>query len=335
MISGNSPIHLRYYCMSKPLTASDRATLVKLAGSLPKGSPEKRAILAGLKLGSKKVAGIKILVIKNGEKQGYTAAQIARMLDGQGRVLPRYREDENPAKWLFWAGSRHQEDGSPNPTARKFGGPWVGPDGWKKTGLLLQKILAWPKTVLLNFDPPPMGPKMVPTLRVLLEETASMSSGPHPLDPHAAIIAFSQVLEDYNIEEDAGDPESENYALATELTEDESQGQKMMELEQQSYEYLIDLFKGFDLDQEGHDQDGLVVKIRVRSWEDVKKVDEIISANHTGGDDEIDGGAPYFVARGFELLPNGAGFGSGGPRYGSGPGLTGEISDWLEQHKEA
>ena len=35
--------------MSRPLTASDRSRLIKLARSLPKGSGERRAILAGLK----------------------------------------------------------------------------------------------------------------------------------------------------------------------------------------------------------------------------------------------------------------------------------------------
>ena len=34
--------------MSRSLTASDRSALIKLASSLPKGSPERRTILAGL-----------------------------------------------------------------------------------------------------------------------------------------------------------------------------------------------------------------------------------------------------------------------------------------------
>ena len=39
--------------MSRNLTAQDRSSLVKLASSLPKGSPERKAILAGLgKVGS-------------------------------------------------------------------------------------------------------------------------------------------------------------------------------------------------------------------------------------------------------------------------------------------
>jgi hypothetical protein len=39
--------------MSRTLTAQDRASLIKLASDLPKGSPERKAILAGLA----KVAG--------------------------------------------------------------------------------------------------------------------------------------------------------------------------------------------------------------------------------------------------------------------------------------
>lgn len=34
--------------MSRTLTAQDRASLIRLASSLPKGSPERKAILAGL-----------------------------------------------------------------------------------------------------------------------------------------------------------------------------------------------------------------------------------------------------------------------------------------------
>ena len=34
--------------MSRTLTASDRSALIKLASTLPKGSPERKAILAGL-----------------------------------------------------------------------------------------------------------------------------------------------------------------------------------------------------------------------------------------------------------------------------------------------
>ena len=38
--------------MSKNLTASDRKALIRLASSLPAGSPERRAILAGLQKGA-------------------------------------------------------------------------------------------------------------------------------------------------------------------------------------------------------------------------------------------------------------------------------------------
>ena len=39
--------------MSRSLTASDRKSLIRLASSLPAGSPERRAILAGLGQGSR------------------------------------------------------------------------------------------------------------------------------------------------------------------------------------------------------------------------------------------------------------------------------------------
>lgn len=44
--------------MSRPLTASDRKNLIRLASELPQGSPERRAILAGLqKVSSRKWHG--------------------------------------------------------------------------------------------------------------------------------------------------------------------------------------------------------------------------------------------------------------------------------------
>lgn len=43
--------------MSRTLTASDRSTLIRLASTLPKGSEERRAILAGLKVGARLSGG--------------------------------------------------------------------------------------------------------------------------------------------------------------------------------------------------------------------------------------------------------------------------------------
>ncbi len=40
--------------MPRTLSASDRASLIRLASSLPKGSPERRAILASLSLTANK-----------------------------------------------------------------------------------------------------------------------------------------------------------------------------------------------------------------------------------------------------------------------------------------
>lgn len=41
--------------MSRTLTASDRKSLIRLAASLPKGSEDRRAILAGLKMSNKNI----------------------------------------------------------------------------------------------------------------------------------------------------------------------------------------------------------------------------------------------------------------------------------------
>lgn len=44
--------------MSRTLTAADRSSLIKLASSMPVGSPERRAILAGLQGSVTKTAGM-------------------------------------------------------------------------------------------------------------------------------------------------------------------------------------------------------------------------------------------------------------------------------------
>lgn len=56
--------------MSRKLTASDRKSLIRLASELPKGSPERKAILAGLtKTSAKKLPGFPGLVWE--DSRGY------------------------------------------------------------------------------------------------------------------------------------------------------------------------------------------------------------------------------------------------------------------------
>lgn len=53
--------------MAKTLTASDRTTLIRLASTLDKGSPERKAILAGLKKTASKTTTLKAdLKLKDG-----------------------------------------------------------------------------------------------------------------------------------------------------------------------------------------------------------------------------------------------------------------------------
>ena len=52
------------------LTASDRSSLIKLASELPKGSKERRAILAGIK-----TAGARIREFTRGDYDGFAGAE--------------------------------------------------------------------------------------------------------------------------------------------------------------------------------------------------------------------------------------------------------------------
>ena len=50
--------------MSRPLTAADRSALIKLASTLPKGSPERKTILAGLSKIEKAVQHSRLMALK-------------------------------------------------------------------------------------------------------------------------------------------------------------------------------------------------------------------------------------------------------------------------------
>ena len=73
------------------LTASDRSALIKLASSLPAGSPERKAILAGLQGSSKTAAGKSIdPILEAAKKMGRSIQLITK---GEHLVFEGQRYD--------------------------------------------------------------------------------------------------------------------------------------------------------------------------------------------------------------------------------------------------
>ena len=137
---------------------------------------------------------------------------------------------------------------------------------------------------------------------------------------HGGLLYFDIHFEEYNLEEDLGE-HGEHYHLKGEYSlEDLENGnaeltQELLELEWKALRGIErDLREVLDKDSlfprsvhnEGHDYLGvLVCKIYIKNLEELKKVNEYISSNHIGGDDEIGSDAPYHTIRGFMFFPNG------------------------------
>ena len=143
--------------MSRSLNASDRSSLIKLASDLPKGSPERKAILAGLK----KAGSLVKVIVYGGKAYDYTAEEIQEMLKAPGVLADKYKSADNLPKWLWGAGAAKEpleiSDGKivyvPNPYAKNFpGGGWptTGKKGWEQVGQILQDILESGRPVTLN-----------------------------------------------------------------------------------------------------------------------------------------------------------------------------------------
>jgi len=132
----------------------------------------------------------------------------------------------------------------------------------------------------------------------LTRRASDKTAGDHPLD-RDAIVYFGIATEDYNIEEDADNGDE----FAQSLMNDGGRG--LNKLEGDALRNLSRMFKTRIMN-EGHDGSGeLVCKLPVDSWEDIKKIDAVLSRHHIGGDDEIDTGVQYVVARDFRLYPDG------------------------------
>lgn len=88
--------------MPRTLSASDRSTLIKLASSLPKGSPEKKAILAGL--GKLSQDSLDLDLVTGGDKEKHMS--VANAKPGT-RIFERGREIGVACSggFAYWSGS--------------------------------------------------------------------------------------------------------------------------------------------------------------------------------------------------------------------------------------
>jgi hypothetical protein len=146
----------------------------------------------------------------------------------------------------------------------------------------------------------------------------------HPLNPRLAVVYFDLHTEEYNIEEDAQEGDAEAKALLNDP-------RQILRLEHKALAELSRKF-GHRISDEGHDRYGdLVCKFGVDDWAEVKAANDVISKHHIGGDDEMDAGAPYMVARGFRLYPNGV----NDVFYGEESGAEGTWEEWLQDHAPA
>jgi len=152
----------------------------------------------------------------------------------------------------------------------------------------------------------------------------SKTAGEHPLG-RMAIVYFDLIIEAYNIEEDAENGDE----FAQSLMDDGGRG--MNKLEGDALKNLSRMF-GQRISNEGHGPDGaLVCKFPVNSWAEVKKANDVINKNHTGGDDNIDTGVQYVEARDFRLHPEGVG--QNQAFYGEHSRAEGDWDEWLSDHK--
>ena len=97
--------------MSRPLTASDRHSLIRLASTMPAGSAERRAILAGLKKASHKP----VFAYKATDGKWYLAASVSPNWDGAEGVGPfRSLDDIEGSVSLLHLMKKHRSHGFSN-----------------------------------------------------------------------------------------------------------------------------------------------------------------------------------------------------------------------------
>lgn len=135
--------------------------------------------------------------------------------------------------------------------------------------------------------------------------------------PREAVVYFHLNFEEYNYREDHPEPclGDADFAFAC---------------ERESIQALRDAF-GLPIHNEGYGADGdLICKVFPNTLEDLTRIDAALSRRHIGGNDEIDAGADYMVARDFRFYPEGV----NRPFYGEEPGAIGPWSEWINQHSQ-
>lgn len=198
----------------------------------------------------------------------------------------------------------------------------VKPTYWFKRA---SEIYAASQTAMPDFSNMPENWKQLTSAKAAASANPYLkylSAGPHPLG-RMAIVYFDLAMEDYNVEEDAGNGDEFAQSLLDDV-------RNALKLESDALKSLSRMF-GARIMNEGHDSGGgLVCKFAVDSWDDVKKALSVINRNHEGGDDQIGTGVPYMVARDFRLYPDGV----NNVFYGEGSGAEGDWNEWLSEHKD-
>ena len=143
------------------------------------------------------------------------------------------------------------------------------------------------------------------------------------MDKRSAILYFSIRIEDYDIEEDAANGDSNAANLISDVHE-------LLRLETQAMN-TISRHIGMPVWNEGHDSSGeLICKIGIDSVNQLRRIEEYIARNITGGDDHIEL-VTYVIACDFRFYPGGVNYGF----YGAAPNAIGEICEYIEAYTDA
>jgi hypothetical protein len=142
--------------------------------------------------------------------------------------------------------------------------------------------------------------------------------------PQNAIVYFSLVIEDYNIEDDAAHGDERAAALL------DGNGWELVCMESRGLAWIARQLS-VRITDEGHDVGGdLVCKFAVDTVEQLEQLDAFLSRYHTGGNDTIETGEQYISALDFRFYPNGV----NDVFFGADYGAEADISDFIEAMRD-
>lgn len=147
---------------------------------------------------------------------------------------------------------------------------------------------------------------------------------PAPLHPRSSVIYFDIVQDTESMEEHASDPSSDDHELAKGLLADVH---RLLDLETRAIADVEKLL-GVRVHAEGHDENDLICKVYVDTWDEVRQISEKVQGAHGGGDDIVYLNTPYSEARQFVLYPGGV----NGRRFGPSED-DGTLEEWVEWNK--